>query len=113
MIERVLAEFQRIEGVKASILLSESGKEIASLTYDDSLVEPFKNFTLPLLNSARRLCESLGEDLESIQIRTDMGQIVIFKVDGFLLIIVSEQVVNLGLINLQLKQGIEKFREAI
>ena len=113
MIERILAEFQRIEGVKATILLSESGKEIASLTYDDSLVEPFKTHTLPLLDSARELCEKLGEELKSLQIRTDLGQIVIFKANAFILIIVSELTVNLGLINLQLKRGIEKLKEAI
>ena len=113
MIERILAEFQRIEGVKATILLSESGREIASLTFDESLVEPFKRLTLPLLDSARKLCEELGEEVESLQLRTDQGQIVIYKANSFILIIVSEQTVNLGLINLQIKRGIEKLKEAI
>jgi len=113
MIERILAEFQRIEGVKATILLSESGKEIASLSYDERLVEPFKTLTLPLLDYAEKLCEKLCEELKGVQLRTDSGQIVMFKADGFILIIVSELTVNLGLINLQIKRGIEKLKEAI
>jgi hypothetical protein len=113
MIERILAEFQRIEGVKATILLSESGKEIASLTFDERLVEPFKKLSVPLLDSARKLCDELGEELESVQVKTDLGQVVIFKANAFILIIVSESTVNLGLINLQLKRGIEKLKEAI
>ncbi len=113
MIERILAEFQRIEGVKASILFSESGKEIAFLAYDDGLVETIRKSVFPLLDSAEKLCEELGEELESIQIKTNLGQIVIFKVNGFILVIVSELTVNLGLINLQIKRGIERLKEAI
>ncbi len=114
MIDRVLIEINKTEGINGSMVVSKDGLVIASQLPGNMDSELIGAMASAAYGAAERTTSEVGiGNLTQAMIEGDYGKIVMVDAGEGILIALTEPRVNLGLIRIVLKRAAEKIKTMI
>ena len=111
MIDRVLLELNKTEGIKGSMVVGKDGLVIASQLPGNIDAELVGAMASAAFGAAERTASEIGMgNLEQTMIEGEHGKILMVDAGEGILAILTESKVNLGLIRITMKRAVEKIK---
>ncbi|WP_457620400.1 roadblock/LC7 domain-containing protein [Methanopyrus sp.] len=110
MIEKVLADLNRVAGVNGSLVASSDGLVVAEMVPPEVNAEVVGAITTTVYGSGERVVEEmeLGELEQMLMESTDGKVIAIRAGDDAVLVLITDPDANLGLIRLKAREAAEE-----
>ncbi|WP_456419576.1 roadblock/LC7 domain-containing protein [Methanocaldococcus infernus] len=114
MLEKILIEINKTEGVKGSMVVGKDGLLIASQLPSDVDAELVGAMLSAAYGAAEKACEEikLGK-IKQAMIEGEFGKALMIDIGDYILVVLTEDKVNLGLIRLIMKKAIDKIKAMI
>ncbi|ENN96664.1 Roadblock/LC7 family protein [Methanocaldococcus villosus KIN24-T80] len=111
MIDRVLLELNKTEGIKGSLVVGKDGLIIASQLSGNIDAELVGAMVSAAYGAAERTASEIGiGKLEQIMVESEHGKILAYDANEAILAILTEPKVNLGLVRIVAKKARDKIK---
>ncbi|MDK2790306.1 MAG: uncharacterized protein PWP15_813 [Methanothermococcus sp.] len=114
MIDRMLVDLNKTEGIKGSIVVGKDGLVIASQVPSSIDTELIGAMASAAFGSAERTATEIGQGkLEQMMIEGEFGKTLMTDAGEGILVVLTDSKVNLGLIRIAMKRATEKIKSAL
>lgn len=114
MIERVLKDLGRIDGVNGSLVVGKDGLIIEKEVPSDIDSELVGAMSSAVFGTAERSSEEMKhEKLQQVMIEGNRGKTLMIDSGDAILAVIADVNINLGLIRLEMKRSSERIRDII
>lgn len=114
MIDRVLKDLGRIEGVNGSLVVGKDGLIIEKEVTSDIDSELVGAMSSAVFGTAERSVEEMKHaPLQQVMIEGNKGKTLMIDSKEAILVVIAEANINLGLIRLEMKRSSERIIEII
>ncbi|ADP77106.1 Roadblock/LC7 family protein [Methanothermus fervidus DSM 2088] len=112
MISRVLRDLTRIDGVNGSLVVGKDGLIIESELGSDMDAEIVAARSSVIFGAAKESVEELKQEpLEQVMIEGSRGKMLMKDVGEGILVVLTDEDVNLGLIRLEMRRSAERIKD--
>ncbi|AEF96538.1 roadblock/LC7 domain-containing protein [Methanotorris igneus] len=113
MIDRILADLNRTEGIKGSMVVGKDGLVIAAQLPSNIDSELVGAMASAAFGAAERTAAEIGQGkLEQAMIESEFGKTLMTDAGEGILVVLTDAKVNLGLIRISMKRAAEKIKNA-
>jgi predicted regulator of Ras-like GTPase activity (Roadblock/LC7/MglB family) len=113
MIDRILADLNKTEGIKGSMVVGKDGLVIATQLPGGLDAELIGAMASAAFGAAERTAAEIGQGkLEQTMIEGEFGKTIMTDAGEGILVVLTDAKVNLGLIRISMKRATEKIRSA-
>jgi len=114
MIDRILADLNKTEGIKGSMVVGKDGLVIASQMPSGIDTELIGAMASAAYGSAERTATEINQGtLEQMMIEGEYGKTLMTDAGEGILVVLTDSKVNLGLIRINIKRSTEKVKSAL
>jgi predicted regulator of Ras-like GTPase activity (Roadblock/LC7/MglB family) len=114
MIDRILADLNKTEGIKGSMVVGKDGLVIASQMPSGIDTELIGAMASAAYGSAERTATEINQGtLEQMMIEGEYGKTLMTDAGEGILVVLTDAKVNLGLIRINIKRSTEKVKSAL
>ena len=114
MIDRILADLNKTEGIKGSMVVGKDGLVIAAQMPSGIDTELIGAMASAAYGSAERTATEINQGtLEQMMIEGEYGKTLMTDAGEGILVVLTDSKVNLGLIRINIKRSTEKVRSAL
>jgi hypothetical protein len=114
MLDRILADINKITGVKGALVTGRDGLIIASTVSGDPDPEAAGALATTIYTTAERSMEDLGEgDTNQVIIEGNNGKILMVASGEGILVVFTEPTVNLGFLRMEMKKTVTRIKAAL
>ncbi|CAB3287293.1 Roadblock/LC7 family protein [Methanocaldococcus lauensis] len=114
MIDRVLVELNKTEGIKGSMVVGKDGLVIASQLPGNVDAELVGAMASAAFGASERTISEIGMgNLEQAMVEGEHGKILMIDAGEGILVVLTDAKVNLGLIRINMKRAAEKIKAMI
>ncbi|BAW30820.1 regulator protein [Methanothermobacter sp. MT-2] len=114
MIERVLKDLGRINGVNGSLVVGKDGLIIESEVPSDIDAELVAAMASAVFGTAERSAEEIKQEpLEQVMIEGSRGKTLMIDAGEGILAVITDVDINLGLIRLEMRRSAERVRDLL
>ena len=114
MIDRILADLNKTEGIKGSMVVGKDGLVIASQMPSGIDTELIGAMASAAYGSAERTASEINQGmLEQMMIEGEYGKTLMTDAGEGILVVLTDSKVNLGLIRINIKRSTEKVKSAL
>jgi len=114
MIDRILADLNKVEGIKGSMVVGKDGLVIAAQMPSGIDVELIGAMASAAYGSAERTAAEINQGaLQQMMIEGEYGKTLMTDAGEGILVVLTDANVNLGLIRLAMKRSTEKVKNAL
>jgi len=114
MIDRILSDLNKTEGIKGSMIVGKDGLVIASQLPSGVDSELIGAMASAAFSSAERTAAEINQGtLEQMMIEGSYGKTIMVDAGDGILAVLTDPKVNLGLIRIHLKRSAEKIKSAL
>ncbi len=114
MIDRILADLNKTEGVKGSMVVGKDGLVIAAQMPSGLDTELIGAMASAAYGSAERTASEINQgSLEQMMIEGEHGKTLMTDAGEGILVVLTDSKVNLGLIRINIKRATEKVKSAL
>lgn len=114
MIDRVLIELNKTEGIKGSMIVGKDGLVIATQLPGNIDAELVGAMASAAFGASERTISEIGMgNLEQAMIEGEHGKILMIDAGEGILVVLTDEKVNLGLIRINMKRAAEKIKAMI
>ncbi|ABR54919.1 Roadblock/LC7 family protein [Methanococcus vannielii SB] len=113
MIDRILADLSKTEGIKGSMVVGKDGLVIASQIPSNLDNELIGAMASAAFGSAERTANEINQgNLEQMMVEGEFGKTLMTDAGEGILVVLADSKVNLGLIRISMKKATEKIKAA-
>jgi len=113
MIDRILADLSKTEGIKGSMVVGKDGLVIASQIPSNLDSELIGAMASAAFGSAERTATEINQGtLEQMMVEAEFGKTLMTDAGEGILVVLADSKVNLGLIRISMKKATEKIKTA-
>jgi predicted regulator of Ras-like GTPase activity (Roadblock/LC7/MglB family) len=114
MIDRILADLNKTEGIKGSMVVGKDGLVIAAQMPSGIDTELIGAMASAAYGSAERTATEINQGtLEQMMIEGEYGKTLMTDAGEGILVVLTDSKVNLGLIRINIKRSTEKVKSAL
>ena len=114
MIDRILSDLNKTDGIKGSMVVGKDGLVIASQLPSGIDSELIGAMASAAYGSAERTATEINQGaLEQMMIEGAYGKTIMVDAGDGILVVLTDSKVNLGLIRIHIKRSAEKIRSAL
>ncbi len=114
MIERILKDLARINGVNGSLVVGKDGLIIESEVPTDIDSELVAAMSSAVFGTAERSAEEMKhEPLQQVMIEGDRGKTLMIDAGEGILVVIAEIEINLGLIRIEMRRSSERVKDLL
>ncbi|WP_456472313.1 roadblock/LC7 domain-containing protein [Methanocaldococcus sp.] len=114
MIEKILVEINKTDGVKGSMVVGKDGLLIASELPKDIDAELVGAMVSAAYGAAERAAEEIKlGNIKQSMIEGEFGKVLMIDAGDNILVVLTEDKVNLGLVRIIMKKAVEKLKAMI
>ncbi|MBW9222699.1 roadblock/LC7 domain-containing protein [Methanothermococcus sp. SCGC AD-155-C09] len=114
MIDRILSDLNKVEGIKGSMVVGKDGLVIASQMPSGIDVELIGAMASAAFGSAERTASEINQGtLQQMMIEGEHGKTLMTDAGEGILVVLTDPGVNLGLIRISMKRSTEKVKSIL
>ncbi|WP_456471687.1 roadblock/LC7 domain-containing protein [Methanocaldococcus sp.] len=114
MIEKILMEINKTDGVKGSMVVGKDGLLIAAELPKDIDAELVGAMVSAAYGAAERAAEEINlGNIKQSMIEGEFGKVLMIDAGDNILVVLTEDKVNLGLVRIIMKKAVEKLKAII
>jgi len=114
MIDRILSDLNKTEGIKGSMVVGKDGLVIAAQMPSGIDTELIGAMASAAYGSAERTASEINQGiLEQMMIEGEYGKTLMTDAGEGILVVLTDSKVNLGLIRINIKRSTEKVKSAL
>ncbi len=111
---KIVEDLIRIEGVIGGLLVGKDGLVVASTLLDDEDAEVLGAMAAAMFGTISKAAERIGVGaLHNTIVEAAHGAIQLFEAEDLILVVITEQHVNLGMVRIEMRKAARRVREAI
>ncbi len=109
--DNAVDSLHKLQGVVGILIIDDEGNTLSSTLASSIDASLYESMTIALSGSSRELLKyTLQGELEKILIESEKGKIIISRCDDLNLVVISEDQVNLGLLNVEIRRAVRRVR---
>ena len=111
---RIVEDLIRVEGVIGSLLVGKDGLVVASTLLDDEDAEVLGAMSAAVFGEINKATRRIGVgDLVDSIIDAQDGSILMLEAKELILVVITQRIVNLGLVKMEMRRASKRISEAV